>query len=91
MSNDKKYYSDLLKRQQAEYDLMTAGVVGNASDSFKEALNAEKKLTLEMVCKITDTLNANLGTLARAKDMIDFSTSQLNKIKEVEGDEDGNK
>lgn len=78
-----EYYNVLLKEQEAQYDLMTAGVVVKATELVNAAQRAVDKdeLTLKHICDMTDKLDAILASVARVKRDIDYTS---NKIKELE-------
>ncbi len=76
MGNNKTFYEELLKNQEANYELMCDGVVSNAKETFQRALLTDP-LTLEEVCHVTDKLDHMLSILKRNKDDIDFTKRKV--------------
>lgn len=78
-----EYYNVLLKEQEAQYDLMTAGVIVKATELVNAAQRAVDKdeFTLKHVCDMTDKLDTMLVSISKVKRDIDYTSS---KIKELE-------
>lgn len=78
-----EYYNVLLKEQETQYDLMTAGVLVKASEWVTDAhLAAENgMLTLQAVCDMTDKLEAILASVAKLKKDINYTMSKIDEYK----------
>ncbi len=80
------YYTEQLKAQKQELDLMTEGTISRVEKMILDHVEpaTADSLTLHDVCNIADSLNFMLESLQRKQRDIDYTKKQLSDLKDKE-------